>query len=443
MSRVRSEHGQFASSPKRWERLLGNKLVAKWASRLAGEGTKGNYMYALDRFLTQTGLTPEQFIALPPKEARDRIWEVVETWLDRGAVGYAQVVVSALRHFYRYHTDQKLEFDSRRGGKHYIAKKRKRVAYEIIPDRKQFYAIVDSCGNWRDKAILFALFQGGMRINALCHLDYGHVADQLSHVPIRLRISSDIDTKLRGMDIDYYYTFLGSEAVDALNRYIKAMKERGVRFEKNTPLFITSTGKRIHRIAVWKIVKRAASDAGLDPKGIWIHCLRKAFRKVLNASPMDEDTKEAIMGHKLPGVRGNYFDLHDIDEIEGKYMKCNFSRSDLQPVSQLDLLRQFAKTIGIAPDKVAIHTRITTVEDEIAFYEKMIRGRLGIKLEPGELEKPEEREQLGPIYESTVIKEKNLPAYLKKGLEFAGTLNKEKVVIKRKRGKPKRKAARS
>ena len=32
------------------------------------------------------------------------------------------------------------------------------------------------------------------------------------------------------------------------------------------------------------------------------------------------------MGHKLPGARNNYFDLHDVDEIEKKYGSCNFSR---------------------------------------------------------------------------------------------------------------------
>ena len=32
------------------------------------------------------------------------------------------------------------------------------------------------------------------------------------------------------------------------------------------------------------------------------------------------------MGHRLPGSRANYFDLHDVDEIEQKYMTCNFSR---------------------------------------------------------------------------------------------------------------------
>jgi len=64
------------------------------------------------------------------------------------------------------------------------------------------------------------------------------------------------------------------------------------------------------------MVKAAARAIGLDPRSVWTHTLRKSFRKVLNATPdLDEDTKEALMGHSLPGSRGNYFDVHDIDEI--------------------------------------------------------------------------------------------------------------------------------
>jgi len=74
------------------------------------------------------------------------------------------------------------------------------------------------------------------------------------------------------------------------------------------------------------MVKAAARNIGLDPKTVWTHTLRKSFRKVLNATPeLDEDTREAIMGHTLLGSRGNYFDLHDIDQIAGKYMKADFS----------------------------------------------------------------------------------------------------------------------
>jgi hypothetical protein len=41
---------------------------------------------------------------------------------------------------------------------------------------------------------------------------------------------------------------------------------------------------------------------------------------------LDEDTKEALMGHRLPGSRGNYFDYHDIDEVREKYLRIDWSR---------------------------------------------------------------------------------------------------------------------
>jgi len=76
------------------------------------------------------------------------------------------------------------------------------------------------------------------------------------------------------------------------------------------------------------MVKGAARRSGIRPESIWTHCLRKSFRKILNATPaIDEDTKEALMGHKLPGSRGSYFDYHDEDEVMGKYMQADFSRA--------------------------------------------------------------------------------------------------------------------
>jgi hypothetical protein len=78
--------------------------------------------------------------------------------------------------------------------------------------------------------------------------------------------------------------------------------------------------------SIYRIVKVAAERLEIGKKKIWPHLLRKSFRKVLNRSDLDEDTREALMGHKLPGSRANYFDFHDIDEIEQKYASCNFSR---------------------------------------------------------------------------------------------------------------------
>jgi len=98
----------------------------------------------------------------------------------------------------------------------------------------------------------------------------------------------------------------------------------------------------------------AKTSVGENSQGTWPHCLRKAFRKVLNSSDIDEDTKEALMGHKVPGSRHNYFDYHDIEEIERKYMRLNFSpkwhvqAEELRKRQILDMVR----ILGFPEEKI-------------------------------------------------------------------------------------------
>jgi len=98
---------------------------------------------------------------------------------------------------------------------------------------------------------------------------------------------------------------------------------------------------------VWEMVKNVAERAGFDRRSIWVHCLRKSFRKVLNAAQnakvVDEDFKEAVMGHKLPGSRGNYYDYHDVDEAAQKYMRCNFSREEEGRIQDIEVELQRSK----------------------------------------------------------------------------------------------------
>lgn len=228
------------------------------------------------------------------------------------------------KYFYGYH-NYKLDFNRYR--KHFIRTVRKKVEYELIPDNELVYRLVDVSRRAKDKAIILCLFQSGIRRNALHSLNYGHVREQLekNRVPMRLKITSNVDTKLRKVGLPYYYTFVGEEAVEALRTYIEQLRSKGVTLKDEDPLFRSKYGNRLAMQSIYRIVKKAAERLGLKER-IWPHLLRKSFRKVLNRSDLDEDTKEALMGHVLPGSRGNYFDFHDIDEIEEKYNSCNFSR---------------------------------------------------------------------------------------------------------------------
>ena len=200
---------------------------------------------------------------------------------------------------------------------------------EHVPNRSEMYRIIDATNNFRDRAMFLVLFQSGIRVNALCSLRFKDVKNQLYQeeapkIPLRLRITDKIDTKLRGYSIDFYDTFLQGETVEALKAYCDKVHRDG---KEDEPLFYTKLGRAMNATAVWETLKRSVRRAGLNPATIWVHTIRRAFKRgVSHASVDDEDFKEAIMGHVLPGSRENYFSRNDPQEIQAEYMKIDFGR---------------------------------------------------------------------------------------------------------------------
>jgi predicted RNase H-like nuclease (RuvC/YqgF family) len=77
---------------------------------------------------------------------------------------------------------------------------------------------------------------------------------------------------------------------------------------------------------IWHIVKMCVERAGFDPKTMWTHTMRKAFRKIVRQAPIDDDDKEQLMGHVIQGSREAYYDEKDVELIREAYQKCNFTR---------------------------------------------------------------------------------------------------------------------
>jgi integrase len=283
-------------------------------------------MQALEKFCKWVAVDPPGLLKLDVEEAKVRVLGFAKEYAGAGKHGKAIQIFNGLKSFYGYH-NKKLDFNRYR--RQFIKTVRKKVDYELIPDNELVYRLVDVCRRPIDRAVILFLFQSGIRINALHRLNYGHVREQLDNgrAPIRLKITSNIDTKLRHAGISYYYTFIGKAAIDTLRIYLEQLKSKGIQLKDEDPLFRSKYGSRLTKESIYRIVKTAAGRLdGVDKRKIWPHLLRKSFRKVLNKSDLDEDTREALMGHKLPGSRGNYFDFHDVDEIEKKYKTCNFSR---------------------------------------------------------------------------------------------------------------------
>lgn len=336
----RQRHGWFASKPHSYAELVKHPLVEPWIKRYREGESQESYARALERILSMTGKSVEEFHALSADEAKKAVFAAADEIRKRGKYAEARNIVIAAKGFMEAHK-KPIELD-RLEKKKYYAVPRKKIAYEVIPKKEQVYKMADASltlkASLRNRAMILCLFQSGVRENCLCRWAYSMFKDQLYpelRVPVKLVVTSEMDTKLQSYDLGYYITFLQRDAAEALRTYLDYRKQRGWQPKDDDFVFVTestaSQGEPLEPQNIWEVIKqpRVAQAAGIDPRSMWVRLLRKAFRKVLNQSDMDEDTKEALMGHKLPGSRGNYFDDHDHEEIAAKYGRCQFDRRPL------------------------------------------------------------------------------------------------------------------
>lgn len=277
---------------------------------------------------------PETWRNLDKFKARDMSWEFIKPKIAEHSMTAKNALV-ALKSWYRNKDGEQLPFDSGRGGKHYLHLRHKKAAVEHIPNKKEMFQIIDMTSSLRDKAILLFLFQSGVRVNVLQHISYGDVKDQLDKDLIILKITGELDFKLRGRDIPYYYTFLNGEATETLKQYCHIEHKKS---ELHTPLFFTKGKQPVNQQWIWRIVKMCVERAGFDPKTITTHTLRKAFRKIVRQTDIDDDDKEQLMGHVISGSRQAYYDQKDVKLIKNAYQKCNFQRE--VPESEVTKLRK-------------------------------------------------------------------------------------------------------
>ncbi len=331
--------------------------------------TQKAFCQRLMDFCEAMQVSPEKWRQMDKFEARDLAWKYVEP-LVRERSSVAVVRLAALKSWFRNLNGERLPLDSGRGGKHNIRHVRKKAAYEKIPSKEEVYRIADMASSLRDRAVLLTLFQTGIRVNALCSLKYKHVADQLDRDIITLKITWEIDDKLRGTNIPFYYTFINGEGAETLKQYCKLKHKDS---KSDTSLFYTK--KRMKPISihwVWRMFKICIARAGFDPKTMWTHSLRKAFRKIVRRADIDDDDKEQLMGHVMRGSREAYYDRRDIELIIEAYQKCNFSRE--VPNSEITKLRnQLEDEQG---KRVLNEVRLGNLERELETTRKLLRSIL-------------------------------------------------------------------
>jgi integrase len=317
------------------EPLSRDPLVAAW---LGGYRKSSVRFYLWIMVLALGGEDrPEDLLRLNvDRELRQRVIDRARAIRDKGKLGTAPRVFSTVSSFCGYHG---VDVKWRRGET--IRSVPVRVHVQHIPSRAEVYKMADVAG-LRNRAVILCLYQSGVRANCLSRWDMplcGAIMEKAVMTPYPLRITDRYDTKISSYGMNYYVTFLGAEAVSALRDWLKYRIVKGwvpgdksmVWGNSRAPRAEASIG--IHQLDM--IVRGVAEKIGISQGTIWTHLLRKSFQKSLNQANIDEDTKESLMGHVLPGSRGNYFDYTDENEIREKYSRVPLSRESPAELNDL------------------------------------------------------------------------------------------------------------
>jgi site-specific recombinase XerD len=151
----------------------------------------------------------------------------------------------------------------------------------------------------RDRAVLALLADLGLRVGEVVALDAGDIGAERGHRTVRFTGKGGKPRRRA----------LTPAAVRALEEYLQ------VRGEGDGPLFVTATGGRIDRHAVFRLVRRLARDAGVPAwERLSPHSLRHAFATTARDEGVPLEDVQDAMGHADPRTTRRYDrDRHNLD----------------------------------------------------------------------------------------------------------------------------------
>jgi site-specific recombinase XerD len=389
-----------------WE----DPALRRWLDTIARNSTKYGYRAAFKTYAYFTGLTASDLIdeALADfkKDPRER-QDVVMTrlvkfyhWLkteypkkSRGS-GEHQVVakgvsdklahffVNAVRSFYATY-----DITIRMRGRHRLPRprvqnKRMKVGAE------QVKVLVDHARTPRDRAIILTLFQSGMDVSTLCSVKYGDVAEGLSKEENPLNL--ELHRPKTGTE---YYTFLGTDAIEALKAYLDDMRSRGVQFRNDTALFLKERGKEqlttnlvqnmMKEVAVNSgFVDRENNGNGFNPLGP--HALRESFGSIMINSGVPDTIVDFWLGHEIGEMAEAYKGVQ-YESLKQMYEDREKLLS-ISPKENLEELREKLKgeieqqnrqlqtmLNSLVTENLDLKQRISRTEQKLAELEELVK----------------------------------------------------------------------
>ena len=467
MPQIRNGQGMFQEAPKKYASILQYPSINRWNLVLGSQKTKDLYFSTMKAFLESDIATqfhienPDELISLydsemtkatkngshisTPKLVVDLILAFRETYQKRSKFTMGEIVKTIFKSFFAAN-DRELNSRNLKISK--VSKTQLHLK-RLIPTKNDVYALVDHAFTLRDKAAILFLWQSGLRNSTMRNLTVGDVKEGLirNEIPLKIDITPQIDkTNLR----EPYYTFIDTEAIVSLCNYLESRGGLTI-LPNDEPLFLSNQKgvNPLSEIGLNRLIKRAAKNAGYNPKQIHAHCFRTSFYNQL-ISKTDDTVREFIFGHSLPGSRQAYFDPKRVEAVRQEYLKGEWSRGERTRVEALKKEVEEEKKKRLELEKYILNREkelepylqsIETFANLLGVTESMDLGGNAIKdddehknikpkLTYATVTYKERNQNHKPLNNNhRIISENELVQFLNEGWEIKTTLTSGKIVI--------------
>jgi integrase/recombinase XerD len=142
----------------------------------------------------------------------------------------------------------------------------------------------------RDVAILELLYASGLRASEICSLKSRDVNLQVQCV------------RVLGKGMKERIVPFGQAAGEAITRYLNECRPRLLK-QHVDEIFISRTGKKLDRVALWMIVSKHGQRSGIPS---WPHILRHCFASHLLGGGADLRVVQELLGHSDIGTTQIY-----------------------------------------------------------------------------------------------------------------------------------------
>lgn len=312
-----SEYKSYVNKKIALQKLHEYPEVQTWLKTI-GKSSAGLYLNALKKFCEFSGKNPGELILMRDKETRnpdpnsrtgvrDLIFDFRRYLeMEKYAPKTINSIDGAIRSFFTAVLGKAGMINVKNYRNREVAIKK-----DLVPTLEELRKMIDVCSLTEKLRILF-IAQTGMRISDALKLKVGDIQRELDlgRVPLGISYLPKKDRESVGERI----TFLASDGVELLKRYLEMRQRKGEDLTPESPLFVGRTrrgNKSLTQQKFNKMLKNIAAKAGLNGDGkygvIRAHSLRKFFITQLTNHGVEDKIINFLTCHKISEVDRVYW----------------------------------------------------------------------------------------------------------------------------------------